>query len=66
MVTLLGDPPEEVVERERLFRGHQLDKPWINPRGEECSNMNKLWGGPFFDDDGEFQVSSHGMSTGPQ
>ncbi len=51
MVTLLGDPPEELIQRERSFRKHRLQKPVANPRGNECKNMNEFWGGPFFDDD---------------
>lgn len=51
MVTLLGDPPEELIQRERFFRKHRLQKPVANPRGNECKNMNEFWGGPFFDDD---------------
>ncbi|KAM4058090.1 kinase [Hirsutella rhossiliensis] len=50
MVTLLGDPPKELIERERFFRKHQLKTPVMNPRGKECKNMNEFWGGPFFDD----------------
>jgi serine/threonine-protein kinase SRPK3 len=50
MVCLLGDPPEALIKRERLFRKHQLDRPVINSRGKVCKNMNEFWGGPFFDD----------------
>lgn len=53
MATLLGDPPEELIKRERLYREHQLKRPIINPRGKECRTMNEFWGGPFFDDDGK-------------
>lgn len=53
MVSLLGDPPKELIERERFFRNHQLDKQVTNTRGKECKNMNEFWGGPFFDDDGK-------------
>ncbi|KAI1125590.1 kinase domain protein [Nemania abortiva] len=51
MVSLLGDPPQELIERERLFREHRLQPPVINLRGKECKSMNEFWGGPFFDDD---------------
>ncbi|UNI23793.1 hypothetical protein JDV02_009591 [Purpureocillium takamizusanense] len=51
MVTLLGDPPEELIERERFFRKHQLKSPVTNARGKKCKNMNEFWGGPFFDED---------------
>ncbi|KAI5464267.1 kinase domain protein [Mariannaea sp. PMI_226] len=51
MVSLLGEPPEELIKRERILRTHQLKTPFTNPRGKECTNMNEFWGGPFFDDD---------------
>lgn len=53
MVSLLGDPPRELIERERFFRNHQLEKPTKNSRGQECKTMNEFWGGPFFDNDGK-------------
>lgn len=52
MVSLLGDPPKLVIERERLLRQNRLKKSILNARGKECMNMNEFWGGPFFDDDG--------------
>lgn len=57
MVSLLGDPPEELIKRERLFRNHQLKTSIINAQGKECKNMNEFWGGPFFDDDGKWIAS---------
>lgn len=53
MIALLGDPPAELIKRERLLREHRLPRPIVNLRGTEVSNMNEFWGGPFFDDDGE-------------
>lgn len=53
MVSLLGDPPEELVKRERFFRNHQLKSPITNRCGKKCNTMNEYWGGPFFDDDGK-------------
>lgn len=55
MVSLLGDLPEELIEREKFFRNRQLKKPLINPRGKECKTMNEFWGGPFFEDS-EFSI----------
>lgn len=52
MVSLLGDPPKLVIERERLLRQNRLKKSILDARGKECMNMNEFWGGPFFDDDG--------------
>ncbi|CAH0046049.1 unnamed protein product [Clonostachys solani] len=51
MISLLGDPPEELIKRERIFRTHMLKRPVLNPRGKQCKTMNEFWGGPFFDDD---------------
>lgn len=54
MVSLLGDPPEELITRERLFRKEELRTPILNHRGNKtCKSMNEYWGGPFFDDDSE-------------
>ncbi|KAF5017525.1 hypothetical protein F66182_10537 [Fusarium sp. NRRL 66182] len=54
MVSLLGDPPMPVIERERLCRKDKLrlERPVINLKGKECDNMNEFWGGPFFDEQG--------------
>ncbi|KAG8423100.1 hypothetical protein J3458_000020 [Metarhizium acridum] len=51
MVSLLGEPDEELIKRERFFRNCQLEKPVINSRGKECKTMNEFWGGPFFNDE---------------
>ncbi|EGX93664.1 Protein kinase-like domain [Cordyceps militaris CM01] len=52
MVSLMGDPPEELIAREQLFRTHRLEKPIENQRGQECNTMNEYWGGPFFNSEG--------------
>lgn len=57
MVTLLGDPPKELVERERFFGKHQLKTPVMNASGKMCKNMNEFWGGPFFDKYGKSSSS---------
>ncbi|KAF4498620.1 kinase domain [Fusarium agapanthi] len=51
MVSLLGDPPEELIKRERIYREHQLKQPVMSSYGRACKTMNEFWGGPFFDDD---------------
>ncbi|KND93317.1 Serine/threonine-protein kinase SRPK [Tolypocladium ophioglossoides CBS 100239] len=53
MVSLLGDPPEKLIKRERIYRKVQLGRLVVNPRGKECKTMNEFWGGPFFDDDNQ-------------
>lgn len=50
MVSLLGDPPEELIERERDYRQPRSEKRVTNPQGRECRTINEYWGGPFFDD----------------
>jgi serine/threonine-protein kinase SRPK3 len=54
MVRLLGDPPETVVKRERIYRKLQLGgKSVVNQQGKACKTMNEFWGGPFFDEQGQ-------------
>jgi hypothetical protein len=58
MINLLGPPPEELVERERICRRYQAFTPPIeNPRGILCENTNQYWGGPFFDENGKSTTS---------
>lgn len=59
MMSLLGDPPQKVVDKEREFRKHKLKEPITNPHGKECNTMNEFWGGPFFDDDGKQKNGQH-------
>ncbi|KAF3760060.1 hypothetical protein M406DRAFT_348693 [Cryphonectria parasitica EP155] len=50
-VDLLGEPPEELVIRERYFRAHRLKEPVKDMHGKEYVTINEFWGGPFFADD---------------
>ncbi|KID94346.1 protein kinase domain protein, partial [Metarhizium majus ARSEF 297] len=52
MVSTLGNPPEALVQRERMCRKAKLGKIIISQKGKECETMNEFWGGPFFDQDG--------------
>ncbi|QLI65411.1 Dual specificity protein kinase [Metarhizium brunneum] len=52
MVSTLGNPPEALVQRERMCRKAKLGKIIISQKGKECETMNEFWGGPFFDEDG--------------
>jgi hypothetical protein len=54
MVSLLGPPPEQVIETEQYFRTAYLRGAITNPRGRACATMNEYWGGPFFDENGRF------------
>ncbi|RAL01113.1 protein kinase [Aspergillus ibericus CBS 121593] len=54
MIGLLGSPPRELVAK----ANSSLLNPWPDPvKGEGgmiCTNANEYYGGPFFDDDGNF------------
>ncbi|OAQ58757.1 kinase domain-containing protein [Pochonia chlamydosporia 170] len=52
MVSMLGDPPAVLIQRERMCRKAKLGRVIVNPKGKECEIMNEFWGGPFFDKDG--------------
>ncbi|TWU70376.1 hypothetical protein ED733_000055 [Metarhizium rileyi] len=52
MVSVLGDPPKLLIERERMCRKAKLGRVIINQKGKECETMNEFWGGPFFDSNG--------------
>ena len=52
MVSILGDPPAAVIQREQMCRKAKLGRLIINQKGKECETMNEFWGGPFFDNDG--------------
>ncbi|CVL04859.1 related to serine/threonine protein kinase [Fusarium proliferatum] len=53
IVSLLGDPPETLINRERVYRKLKLGLTIENPRGRSCETMNEYWGGPFFDEHGD-------------
>ncbi|TPX14896.1 uncharacterized protein E0L32_005005 [Thyridium curvatum] len=53
IASLLGEPPEELIKRERLFRELHLKAPILDLRGKECRTMNEFWGGPFFANDNQ-------------
>ncbi|EQL01116.1 protein kinase domain protein [Ophiocordyceps sinensis CO18] len=54
LVTLLGEPPDELIKRERKYRKYIFREPisFTNSLGKSCNIMNEFWGGPFFDDNG--------------
>ncbi|KAF5599293.1 kinase domain-containing protein [Fusarium pseudoanthophilum] len=53
ILSLLGEPPEALVNRERVYRKLKLGRTIENPRGKACETMNEYWGGPFFDENGK-------------
>ncbi|KZZ90479.1 protein kinase domain protein [Moelleriella libera RCEF 2490] len=52
MISVLGDPPETLIRRERMCRKAKLGRIIINQKGEKCETMNEFWGGLFFDEAG--------------
>ncbi|KAK2850744.1 hypothetical protein FQN49_005361 [Arthroderma sp. PD_2] len=54
MTALLGPPPQELIRREREGMGPKWDSPVKSPTGEMCSSAAEWYGGPFFDQNGEF------------
>ncbi|KAL2670569.1 hypothetical protein Neosp_014357 [[Neocosmospora] mangrovei] len=53
MVSLLGPPPEQVIEAEQYFQKAYLMGTITNPQDRACATMNEYWGGPFFDENGQ-------------
>ncbi|KAH7317822.1 kinase-like domain-containing protein [Rhexocercosporidium sp. MPI-PUGE-AT-0058] len=54
MIALFGPPPKVLLERERSFRKWSFIPEIQNPKGQSCRNAFQYFGGPFFDDNGEF------------
>ncbi|KAH7260964.1 kinase-like domain-containing protein [Fusarium redolens] len=53
IISLLGEPPETLVNRERVYRKLKLVRTIENPMGKWHETMNEYWGGPFFDENGQ-------------
>ncbi|KAK2598208.1 hypothetical protein QQS21_005685 [Conoideocrella luteorostrata] len=49
MISVLGDPPETLIQREQMCRKAKLGRMIINQNGEKCETMNEFLGGGFFD-----------------
>ncbi|KAG6042965.1 hypothetical protein E4U39_005198 [Claviceps sp. Clav50 group G5] len=41
MISILGDPPQALIERERRFRDSKTGVTIINERGEKCCMIRK-------------------------
>lgn len=54
MIALLGPPPQELPRREAEMRHWKWSPAIENPAGKLCENARELFGGPFFDSEGEF------------
>lgn len=53
MISLLGPPPQELIEREREYRDLEFEDAIPNPQGRIAKTVCEYWGGPFFDDNGK-------------
>ncbi|KAL4940228.1 hypothetical protein BDV06DRAFT_197124 [Aspergillus oleicola] len=54
MISLLGPPPKELLERSDSMSQQNWPQPVTNEMGELCNNAREFFGGPFFSEDGEF------------
>lgn len=57
MITLIGDIPPLLIERERQMRHWRWSPPAVNPNGKLCNNVAEFYGGPFLAEDGGFESS---------
>ncbi|KAF4948915.1 hypothetical protein FGADI_9199 [Fusarium gaditjirri] len=63
IASLLGEPPETLVNRERVYRNLKLGRTVENPMGKGCETMNDYWGGPFFDENGQVKRKDLALQT---
>ncbi|QKX61152.1 uncharacterized protein TRUGW13939_08299 [Talaromyces rugulosus] len=54
MIGLLGPPPKELLDKSNAMAQHKWPNFIQNDAGKHCSNMRDFFGGPFFDDKGNF------------
>ncbi|KAB8278281.1 CMGC protein kinase [Aspergillus minisclerotigenes] len=54
MIALLGPPPQELVARSHAMRDYQWPESIRKEDGTICENAEQYFGGPFFDEDGNF------------
>ncbi|KAL4789133.1 protein kinase [Aspergillus venezuelensis] len=58
MISLLGPPPKVLLERSNSRSQQDWPRPITNEAGKLCNNAREFFGGPFFDEDGQFSYSS--------
>ncbi|KAI1905612.1 hypothetical protein LOZ52_006769 [Ophidiomyces ophidiicola] len=54
MIALFGPPPKELLEREREGLSWKWTPAAHNEEGKLCNTASEWYGGPFFDEHGEF------------
>ncbi|KAG6091827.1 hypothetical protein E4U31_007201, partial [Claviceps sp. LM219 group G6] len=57
MIAILGDVPPDIVRRERNMRYHRWGFEAHDAAGKLCDNATDFYSGPFFDDQGNLQVT---------
>jgi hypothetical protein len=57
MIALLGPPPKELLDRERLWSDVKWDHAVENPDGKLCQTAREYFGGPFFNPEGKLSRS---------
>ncbi|BCS28512.1 putative serine/threonine-protein kinase [Aspergillus puulaauensis] len=54
MVALLGPPPTQLIARSDIMAQHDWPEPVRGATGKLCSNGREFFGGPFFNEEGDF------------
>lgn len=57
MIGILGPVPSALLKQEREMRYWRWMPEVVNAEGQHCDNVVDYYGGPFFSDDGESNVS---------
>lgn len=57
MIALLGPPPKEVIERADYMSQVEYDSTISIEVGKPCKNAREVFGGPYFDEEGELFYS---------
>ncbi|KAK2767599.1 hypothetical protein FQN54_003757, partial [Arachnomyces sp. PD_36] len=54
MIALLGPVPKELLARSKTLKAHDWPDRIFNERGKLCRSAEDFFGGPFFNEEGEF------------
>jgi len=54
MIALLGKPPKQMLDREKLWKDIGWEHAFRNSTGKLCVTPQEYYEGPFFSDEGEF------------
>lgn len=53
MIALLGPPPKELLDREKLWSDIKWDNAVLNSDSKLCHTAREYFGGPFFNSEGK-------------